>query len=67
MIVYTCTYISLITMTNKSVMTFISVNKISVCLSVCQPFFHETVGKIITSYTYTLFYIYKKKFCYKYF
>ena len=28
------TYISLITMTNKSVMTFISVNKISVCLSV---------------------------------
>ena len=34
-IVYTCIYISLITMTNKSVMTFISVNKISVCLSVC--------------------------------
>ena len=31
-LVYTCTYISLITMTNKSVMTFISVNKISVCL-----------------------------------
>ena len=31
---YPCTYISLITMTNKSVMTFISVNKISVCLSV---------------------------------
>ena len=24
-------------MTNKSVMTFISVNKISVCLSVCLP------------------------------
>ena len=34
-LVYTCTYISLITMTNKSVMTFISVNKIYVCLSVC--------------------------------
>ena len=32
--IYTCTYISLITITNKSVMTFISVNKISVCLSV---------------------------------
>ena len=34
-IIYTCTYISLNTMTNKSVMTFISVDKISVCLSVC--------------------------------
>ena len=34
-LVYTCTYISLITMTIKSAMTFISVNKISVCLSVC--------------------------------
>ena len=34
-LVYTCIYISLITMTNKSAMTIISVNKISVCLSVC--------------------------------
>ena len=29
-------------MTNKSVMTFISVNKISVCLSVCTGFPYET-------------------------
>ena len=35
-LVYTCIYISLITMTNKSVMTFISVNKISVCLFVFE-------------------------------
>ena len=32
--VYTCTYVSLISMTNKSVMTFLYVNKICVCLSV---------------------------------
>ena len=30
--VYTCTYISLISMTNKSVMTFFQYN---ICLSVC--------------------------------
>ena len=35
-LVYTCTYISLITMTNKSVTTFTFVNEISVCLSVCE-------------------------------
>ena len=47
-LVYTCTYISLITMTNKSVMTFISVNKISVCLSVCT-YFHPISSDVLSN------------------
>ena len=37
-LIYTCTYISLISMTNKSVLTFLYVDKIFVCLYVkLQP------------------------------
>ena len=37
------TYISLITMSNKSVMTFISINKISDSLSVCLVLLYKPV------------------------
>ena len=43
-LVHTCAYISIISMTNKSIMTFLYVNKIYVCLSAF------TISSVIHSY-----------------